>query len=163
MYDPANAKQGGPHFYTLRIECYRLRHDTPDLPDCSSQGWNVYVGDLSRAPASGPKRRSLAWLDVGRHGLCGLRNNRIGVGLVNHNQCARRGKRNGSAFRFQRSQCGVQLTGHYFWRAGFLVLPAGFTPSRIPPSQSSVPFFTLRNVIVPNPDRFSQAVVSAME
>lgn len=109
------------------------------------------------------RSRHLDGLDMGRDGLRDLRNDRVGARSGDgHQHIGQQGRHEQDA-RNERDQRDRELVDDRLRRPGLLELLAGLTASRIPPSQSSDPFFVFNNLTGAKPASFSHLVVSATE
>lgn len=115
---------------------------------------------LFHPPASDTRCLHLASVPVGRNGVRHLCNGWIGDGSCNHRAATDAGPGHGSFFDNQRNQRALQLPLDCVRRTMALGRRLGADASKIPFSQSSVPFLT-GNVLIPtNPAPFSHFAVS---
>jgi hypothetical protein len=103
------------------------------------------------------------WMGLDRHGLRHLWNGGIGVRPCHSDEHPKRARRNRRLIPLQCHERDRELFTDLARWARVLPLVPGNRPSRIPPSQSSVPFFIRKTLIRSNPASVNQALVSATE
>lgn len=115
---------------------------------------------LLHPPASYTRCLHLAAVPVGRNGVRHLCDGWIGNGSCNHRTATDAGPEHGSPFTNQRNQRALQLFCDYVRRAMAFGRRLGADASKIPFSQSSVPFLSGTVLIPTNPAPFNHFAVS---
>jgi hypothetical protein len=115
---------------------------------------------LFHPPSSWTRRLDLAAVSVGRNGVRHLCDGWIGNGPCNHRSGADGGAEHHSFLDHQRNQRALQLPCDRVRRAMALSGEPGADASKIPFSQSSIPFLSGTVLIPTNPAPFSHFAVS---
>ena len=102
-------------------------------------------------------------LDLDRHGLRHLWNCGIGIRPCHGHEHPERAGRNWRPVPLQCNERDRELFTDPVRRARIFTVVPGSRASRIPPSQSSVPFFIRKTLIRSNPASFNQPLVSVAE
>ena len=102
-------------------------------------------------------------MDLDRHGLRHLWNGRIGIRPRHSHEHPGRSGRNWHPVPLQCDEWDRELFIDPVRRARIFIFIPGDRASRIPSSQSSVPFFIRKTLIRSNPASVNQALVSAAE
>ena len=140
-----------------------LPHWSPDHPAhtrCDS-GRPNRMDALSGCLSSRPRGTRLDWMDLDRHGLRHLWNGRIGLGSCHGHEHPGGTGRNRHPVFLQCDERDRELFADCVRRTRVFTGIPGDRASRIPSSQSSVPFFIRTSLIRVNPASVNQAFASA--
>ncbi len=160
-YHATHAIHLDPHRPAHGTQPHR-RHDHPSRTGCN----NSRPNRLDALSHRNPDRSCLPRqdrMDLDRHGLRHLWNGRIGVRPLHPRQHPGRTGREWRPASRQRDERNRKLFAGPVRRARVSPRIVGDRASRIPSSQSSVPFFIFTTLIRSNPASVNQAFVSAAE
>ena len=146
-----------------RPTCGTQPHRSPDHPAhtrCGCGRPNRMDG-LSGRLSSCPRGSRLDWMDLDRHGLRYLWNGGIGLRSCHDHKYPGRTAGDWGPLLLQRDERDRKFLAGTIRRARVFTGVPGDLASRIPSSQSSVPFFIRTSLIRINPASVNQAFVSA--
>ena len=138
------------------------RHHHPSRPSCNS-GWTNRLDTLSDRHPNNSCLPRPDRMDLDCHGLRHLWNRRIGIRPLHPREHLGRTERDPPPTPRQRNERDDELFTSPVWWAGVFTRVVGARASRIPSSQSSIPFFIRTILIDSNPASISQVFVSTAE
>jgi hypothetical protein len=153
------------HLDAYRPACGTLPHRShyhPAHTGCDG-GWPNRMDALSPCISYGARGARTDRMDLDRHGLRHLWNGGIGLRPCHSHEHLGRARRNRRPVSLQRNERDRELFTDPVRRACVFVFIPGDRASRIPSSQSSVPFFIRKILIRLNPASVNQALVSVAE
>jgi len=137
-------------------------HYDPAPTDCDECEPNR-MDTLPHRTSSSSRRHRMDGMDLDRHGLRHLRNGGIGLRPCHSHEHPGRKRRTRLPVSLQCDERDRELFTDPLRRARVFAFVPGDRASRIPSSQSSVPFFIRKTLIRSNPTAVNQALVSAAE
>ena len=160
-YYPIHATYLGAHRPARGALPYRSQHHSTHT-GCDRHRPNR-MDALSNRMSSRPRSPHMDGMDLDRHGLRHLWNGGIGLRPCHSHEHLGRKRRNRRPVPLQRNERDRELFTDPVRRACVFVFIPGDRASRIPSSQSSVPFFIRKILIRSNPASVNQALVSVAE
>lgn len=160
-YYPVHATYLGAHRPARGALPYRSQHHSTRT-SCDGHRPNR-MDALSDRMSSRPRSPHMDGMGLDRHGLRHLWNGGIGIRPCYSDEHPERKERDWNSAPLQRNERDRELFANPARRARVFPFVPGDRASRIPSSQSSVPFFIRKTLIRSNPASVSHAFVSAAE